>query len=104
MHTGVTPPTPVNITEQFENDTIIIMLEWTVEYGTFNSLSVTPQVETVSLGPCRRQLLLSYNTFYNVSILANLCGQYSSHSIELHYSESFSFKTSGIHVIIFMHW
>ena len=59
-----------------------------MENGTFNSLSVTPQaLETVNFGPSSRQLMLSYNTLYSVSVVASLCGQNTSHSIELHYGE-----------------
>ena len=59
-----------------------------MENGAFNSLSVTPQaLETVNFGPSSRQLMLSYNTSYSVSVVASLCGQIISHSIELHYGE-----------------
>ena len=74
--------------EQFGNETVVVVLEWTVENGAFNRLNVVPQAKTVeSLGPSSRQLMLSYNTSYNISAVASLCGQYSSHSIELHYGE-----------------
>ena len=72
---------------QFENETVVVVLEWTVENGAFMSLSVVPHAEIVSLGPSSRQVMLSYNTIYNVNAVASLCGQYSLHSIELHYDE-----------------
>ena len=94
LHAGITPPMPVVSlrvvirSEQFGNETVVVVLEWTVENGAFNRLNVVPQAETVdSLGPSSRQLMLSYNTSYNISAVASLCGQYSSHSIELHYGE-----------------
>ena len=75
------------VSELFENDTIVVALEWTVENGPFNTLSIIPQAETVYLGSSSGQLMLSYNITYNVSAVASLCGQYSSHSIKLHYGE-----------------
>jgi hypothetical protein len=90
----MTPPIPVievtvaSDSVQFENETVVVVLEWTVENGSFSSLNVIPQAEAVNLGPSSRQLRLSYNTSYNISAVASqLCGQYSSHSIELHYCE-----------------
>ena len=76
------------VSEQFKNNSIVITVEWTVENGAFNSLSVTPQaLETVNFRPSSRQLMLSYNVSYSVSVVASLCGQNTSHSIELHYGE-----------------
>ena len=90
-YTGVTPPIPVvevTLTSvQFENETVVIALEWTVENGAFSSLNVVPQAEAVNLGPSSGQLVLYYNTSYNISAVASLCGQYSSHSLQLHYRE-----------------
>ena len=88
-YTGITAPVPVievTLTSvQFENETVVIALEWTVENGAFSSLNVVPQAEAVNLGPSSRQLMLSYNTSYNISAVASLCRQYSSHSLQLHY-------------------
>ena len=73
---------------QFENESVVVTLEWTVENGAFMGLSVVPMAESVNFGPSSRQLMLSYNTSYNVSAVASLCGQYySTRSIELHYGE-----------------
>ena len=90
--TGITPPTPVIevnvVSEQFKNNSIVITVEWTVENGAFNSLSVVPQaLETVNFGPSSRQLMLSYSVSYSINTVASLCGQNTSHSIELHYGE-----------------
>jgi hypothetical protein len=74
---------------QFENETVVVALEWTVENGAFSGLNVVPQAEAaVNLGPSSRQLRLSYNTSYNISAVASqLCGQNSSNSLELHYGK-----------------
>ena len=78
------------MSEQFENETVIITLEWTVQNGAFHGISVDPQdlVDSVYTGPTTIQLIVSYNTLYNVSAVATLCGQNSSHFLELHYGES----------------
>ena len=85
------PPIPdieLNVTSaQFENETVIVVLEWTVVNGSFHGLSIVPQVETVNLGPCSRQLVVSYNTRYSMHGEARLCGQFSSHSIDLRYGK-----------------
>ena len=88
-HRTGTPVIEVNVvSEQFEDNSIVISVEWTVENGRFNSLSVVPQaLETVNFGPSSRQLMLSYNVSYSVSVLASFCGQNTSHSIELHYGK-----------------
>ena len=77
------------ISEDLKNDTIVLTLEWTVENGngTFSRLNVVPHAENMTLGPSSRQLVLSYNTLYNVSAVASLCEWHSSYSIQLHYGE-----------------
>lgn len=86
------PPIPnieLNIASaQFANETVIVVLEWTVENGSFHDLIIAPQVETVNLGPSSRQVAVSYNTSYSIRGEARLCRQYSSHSINLHYGKS----------------
>ena len=90
-YTGITAPVPVvevTLTSvQFENETVVVALEWTVENGAFSSLNIIPQAEAVNFGPSSGQLMLSYNTSYNISAVASLCGQYSSHSLQIHYCE-----------------
>ena len=58
-----------------ENETVVVTLVWTVENGAFSGLSIVPQVEIINLGPSRRQLVISYNTSYNVSVMTILCDQ-----------------------------
>ena len=78
------------ISEEFGNESITISLELTVENS---EISVEPQaLDLTNLGPTRIQLILSYNTLYNVSATATLCGQNITHFIGLHYGKSISFK------------
>ena len=76
--------------EQFKNETVMAfnsnMDSWR-KLWTIN-LNVSPQVPIMSN---RRSalLILSYNTFYNVSVPANICGlSLSSPTTSLHYGES----------------
>lgn len=91
LYTGMTQPTPnielTLVSQDFENNSIVLTLEWTVENGAFSRLSVVPQAEIMNLGPSSRQLAISYNTSYNVTAVASLCEQHSSHSVELRYGE-----------------
>ena len=82
------PNIEVNVVSvEFENETVVVTLVWTMENGALSGLSIVPQVEIVNLGPSSRQLVISYNSSYNVSVMTILCGQNSSQSIELHYSK-----------------
>ena len=76
------------VSVEFENETVVVTLVWAVENGAFSGLSIVPQVDQImNLGPSSRQLVISYNISYNVSVMTILCDQNSSQSIELHYSE-----------------
>ena len=56
-------------------------------------ISVESQaLDLMNLGPTRIQLILSYNTLYNVSATATVCGQNVAHFIGLQYGKSISFK------------
>ena len=87
MYIGTTPPSTVEylLLEEFGSDNVTVALELTAERGV---ISIEPQVTIFYLGPTSIQLIISYNTLYNVSAVATQCGQNSSHFIELHYGES----------------
>ena len=79
--------------EQFANETVTIFFTWTIEEidGVLYSISVIPQATVMYDGPTNAQLTLSYNTSYNVSLIATRCGQNSSSpSTKLRYGESLS--------------
>ena len=78
--------------EQFGHDAVSVTLQWIP--ASFNSLYsynviVDPQVQLQFNGSTRVQLTLSYNTLYNVSVVAtHLCGQNTNNMItfvELYY-------------------
>ena len=90
---GTAPPNTVvelNVqSEELRSENITVTLESTVENYV---ISIEPQVTIFYLGPTSVQLIISYNTLYNVSAVATQCGQNSSqvHFIELQYGESLS--------------
>ena len=51
---------------------------WTLKNGVSYSVSVDPEVEVINYpGKSSAQLILLYNTNYNVSVVASLCGKSS---------------------------
>ena len=90
--TDTAAPGPIIVSEkeQVRNETIIVFLMWTVEenYDEIN-LIASPQVIMNVSNRTSAQLTLSYNTLYNVSVTATICGQsLSSSTAELFYCES----------------
>ena len=81
--------------EQFGLDNITVILEWHNEGGGVSySASVTPESLRVEMlyenvtGNASVELVLLYNTQYNLSIVASLCGLNSAMSItELNYGK-----------------
>ena len=75
--------------QQFGNESAVIVLELTpLQIGYLYKVSVVPQAEMRFNGSTRIQLTLSYNTPYNVSVVAtHLCGQSEMSFIELNYSK-----------------
>ena len=77
----------------FESNRVIVTLEWTQASSFhFYNVSVIPSqsVEVMSRGSTRVQLALSYNTQYNVSVVAtHICGQTYrvTNLTELYYSK-----------------
>jgi hypothetical protein len=86
--TATTVPNNIIASKEFRNDSIMVTLELTVENSV---ISVEPQAQDVSnLDPRWILLTLSYNIFYSVSVTVDLCGQSTSHIIELLYGKSIS--------------
>ena len=56
-------------------DNVTVILEWTPENGMSYNVSVVPQVAVRFTGDRSVQLTASYNTVYNVSVVATLCGR-----------------------------
>ena len=64
----------MNISEQFEANSVTVTLEWTTKHGVTYNVNVDPQVTVNHTGRNSAQLVVPFNTKYNVSIVASLCG------------------------------
>ena len=94
MHLGISiypSPPIVQTKEKFRMDEVVIGLQWTQEtyenlYVSYN-ISTEPEIDaTVTLiSNTHANLTLSYNTQYNVSVVADLCGHQATTIIEIHY-------------------
>ena len=75
---------------QYRNDGIIVQLEWIQEDGIMYTVAVMPQAPIVFNGSASVQILLHYNTLYNVSTTAvdTVCGRNNTNVSELHYGMS----------------
>ena len=75
--------------EQFGRDAVSVTLQWIPKSLYSYNVIVNPQVQLQFNGSTRVQLILSYNTLYNVSVVAtHLCGQNAVNMInfvELYY-------------------
>ena len=61
---------------------------WTLKNGVSYSVSVDPEVEVINYsGKSSAQLILSYNTNYNVSVVASLCGKSSTTFTVINYGK-----------------
>ena len=64
---------------EYRADSLIVLIDWTIiryeEHITSFTIDATPEVvNVVSVDRMSAQLQISYNTQYNVSIIATLCG------------------------------
>ena len=72
-------------------DHLTVLIEWMAEKGvTYNIRSESLRemcAKIVSVTTSSVQIMVSYNTFYNVSVEATLCGQMNVSTIEIYYGE-----------------
>jgi N6-adenosine-specific RNA methylase IME4 len=73
---------------------VIVILEWNQRDFYSYNISVTPQLEYILADNARIQMNISYNTFYNVNIVAlPPCGRNSSPDfIVLHYGKCHAYR------------
>ena len=103
--TGVSPYVPLigNISEQFRNETVVVILDLTTQNDdlTFYTVNVFPQAtitynnNIIIVG--RLQAEFVYNILYNLSITSSLCGQNLSFLFQLHYGESMNVQDCELH-------
>lgn len=65
----------MNISRQLEADRVRVALEWTHKNGVTYAVSVDPEVNVSYTWKNSAQLSVSYNTKYNISVVASLCGK-----------------------------
>ena len=78
LHDFDTVTPHINISQWFETNSIIVVLKWTTKNGASYSVRVDPELGINYTERHSAQLLLSYNTKYNISITASLCGRNST--------------------------
>ena len=64
----------MNISEHFQTNFVSVTLEWTAKNGVSYVVSVNPETTISYTGKRSTQLIVLYNTKYNVSVVASLCG------------------------------
>ena len=72
---------------EYETDNNTVTLEWVPNAHTSYTVNVEPPY-TITSSLSNAQLTMPYNTHLSVSIMARLCGQYTTITIiKLHYGE-----------------
>ena len=72
---------------RFGNDTFTVTLEWSQFRGeTYSAVTVPEAVHMMVTGNGSAQLVMLYNTEYNVTVTTNLCGHRNASSFTtIHY-------------------
>ena len=74
--------------EEFGADNVTVTVEWTQEECTMYQITIVPQIPVPFTGESSIQLILPYNTNYNLSVEAALPCQHQAHShVLLFYGE-----------------
>ena len=83
-------PTLFNISEEYSADNITVTVEWAKLAGISYNVRVSPSVPMTYNGSTSLQLLLQYNTEYNLSVVADApCGDNATAAVvTLHYGEA----------------
>ena len=77
----------VNISEEFEADGVRVTLEWTHTNGVSYAIRVDPEVNVSYSWRQSAQLVVPYNTKYNISVVASLCGNSRAVFIIINYGK-----------------
>jgi hypothetical protein len=65
----------VNISRRLEADRVRVALEWTHKNGVSYAVRVDPEVNVSYTRRKSAQLVVPYNSEYNISVVASLCGR-----------------------------
>jgi threonine synthase len=78
------------ISEEYSFDNVTVTVAWTQQAVAMYDVRIVPLAPNVSTGNVNRQLTLSYNTVYNLSVVAvTPCGNATAF-IGLHYGKALS--------------
>ena len=76
--------------ERYETDNVTVIVEWTSQEHVTYTTSVSPLTSVTVTGSSSRQLTISYNTNYNLSVeAAPPCGPNPTAVITLNYGEAY---------------
>ena len=86
--TDFASPRIISISEEYRANSVSVTIKWTTEEGVQYNISVTPSVPISVIGNTIVQLLLFYNTEYNVSLEAAAdCQSIALSNVQLFYGE-----------------
>ena len=77
----------MSISREFEADRVRVTLEWTHKNGVSYAIRVDPEVNVSYSWRKSAQLVLPYNSKYNISVVASLCGNSSAAFIIINYGK-----------------
>ena len=84
-------PTLGIISEEYGPKNVTVSVEWTQQVATMYTVRISPPVPIIIIGSTSRQLIISYNTVYNLSVEATApCRANATAIIGLHYGEVYS--------------
>ena len=72
---------------QQDIDHLSVLIKWMAEKGVTYNVSTEPETIAENVTTSSVQITVSYNTSYNVSVEANLCGQMNVSTVEIYYGE-----------------
>ena len=79
----------VRTSEEYRADSIAVIIEWTQREGVSYNITIVPTVPMIYTGSTSVQVIVSYNTEYNVSLEAStVCQSIVSSNITLFYGKS----------------
>ena len=74
---------------QQDIDHLTVLLKWMAEKGVTYNVSTETTAVVENIATSSAQITVSYNTFYNVSVVATLCGHKNVSAVEIIYYGEF---------------
>ena len=83
----------LTIYEEYGADNVTVIVEWTEEEGVSYNITINPSVPKTFTGSTSVQLIVSYNTEYNVTLEAvAVCHSVATNHTRLFYGEFSNFS------------